>query len=437
MCLRSKNKYAGMKKSLHFCFKCLFSLVYAFVLFEIGLRLFPGLIPLNLLILFNEGPRVEIARRRELPTKDWDTVVVERDDGGPELRIYKPFTRLTWTVGTYETVVMDEMGFCNLPQNSYQLPTIDIITLGDSFTACHAVTPQDTWSSQLSMLTGLSVYNLGRVKIGIHEYIQLLKKFGLQKSPRIVILNVYEGNDFRDARRYYRAVNKNAAQSDATFVDNISSPLPPKSNFIGSDWLERHSYAFNLFLSLLSYADQTYFNPPPPNELEKINFKYRFVFLDEISIPFNSENVDRDEVQSARYMTTLQTSSEVLDAIEDALKTFVDLSEQYDFVPVVTYTPSAHTAYVEYVVFDDPNLTGLMPSFSHEQRQYLNAKSKELGYVFIDFTPSLQAAAQANGPQKLLYYPLDLHLTPAGHAAVANILNQALNDLGILARRGE
>jgi len=86
-----------------------------------------------------------------LPTEKWDTVVIERDDGGPELRIYKLFTRSTWPMGSGGTVVMDEMGFCNSAENSYQQETIDIIALGDSFTTCHAVKTQDTWSSQLDL----------------------------------------------------------------------------------------------------------------------------------------------------------------------------------------------------------------------------------------------------------------------------------------------
>ncbi len=413
-----------MKKSPDFLVKCFVSILFTLILIEIGLRLFPGLIPLHLLTRFEAQPRAEIARSRELPTEKWDTVVVERDDGGPELRIYKPFTKITWPMGSGGTVVMDEMGFCNLPENSYRQETIDIVALGDSFTTCHAVKPRDTWSSRLAQLTGDSVYNLGRVKIGLHEYIQLLKKFGLQKSPKIVIINVYEGNDFRDARRYYREIKKN----DSALPD---APTPTGHYFFDANLLKQYSYAANLFLSVISYLEDTYFYTPEPNEIE-INFKYHFVFPGEVEVPFNSENVDTDEVENALRMTTLQTEPEVFEVIEQALATFVELSEQDNFIPLVTYTPSAHTAYSDYVVFDDPKLKNLMASFSQVQRQYLSAKGEELGYYFVDFTPSLQAAGKAHGPQDLLYYQLDLHLTPSGHAVVAGIIDQALQDLELL-----
>jgi hypothetical protein len=73
-----------MRNLFSFLAKLLFSLVYTLVLIEGGMRLFPQVVPLELLIYFAENPRAEIANRRNLPTT-WGTVVVERDDGGPEL----------------------------------------------------------------------------------------------------------------------------------------------------------------------------------------------------------------------------------------------------------------------------------------------------------------------------------------------------------------
>lgn len=407
-----------MKDYLAFGFKLLLSLLFTLVLFEVGLRFVPHIIPLNLLVLFNEDIRTEIALKRGLPTKE-DTTLIERDDEGPEIRIYKPFTERTWYIqetGTTVTAMMDEMGFCNLPQNSYQLPAIDIITLGDSFTACHAVSAEETWSTQLSKQMGYTVYNLGKIGIGLHEHIQLLKKFGLAKSPKIVIINVYEGNDLRDASHYYEFVHHKEAVEKA-------------ESSIGRNFLGKYSYVANLIFATIQYVNDNYFDPKEAKT--PVNFKYQLVFSGENVIPFNPENVDTDEVRYAMYLTTLQTAPEIFQVVDEVLQTFVDLSKQYDFIPIITYTPSAHTTYIENVVFEDPKLTGLMKSFSYEQRQYLKRKGNELGYIFIDLTPSLQSVAQMNGPEKLLYYQHDLHLTPAGHAAVAEIISRELQQLEI------
>ena len=63
---------------------------------------------------------------------------------------------------------------------------------------------------------------------------------------------------------------------------------------------------------------------------------------------------------------------------------------------------------------------------------FLKLFGKELGYTFVDLTPSLQAAAQASGSQELLYYRYDLHLTPAGHAAIAEIISRTLQELKVV-----
>ena len=405
----------------------LLSIFFTVILIEVGLRIFPGLIPLDLLILFNDEPRTQVARSRGLPTR-WDVVQIERDDGGPDFGVFKPHTIIAWPIrdnGTESTVMMDDIGFCNPPENSYHLPNIDIITLGDSFTICHAVDPQQTWTSKLSVLTGLSAYNLGKGGIGIHEYIQILKQFGLQKSPHVVIMNIYEGNDFRDARSYYRNIMK---QQNSTDQDQQPASTPT--------FLQQKSYAYNLIeAGLIFWQQANYFNTSAnlvtQTDYERINFRYRLVFSDK-EIAWNLENTDTDEVEYAQRLNILKIESGVFESVEDALRTFVELSQQYNFTPIVSYTPSAHTAYADYVIFDDPALTNLMPWFSQMQRDYLAKMSNELGYTFIDLTPALQTAAQVKGSQDLLYYRYDLHLTPSGHAVVAKALSQTLNELKLI-----
>jgi len=58
------------------------SVLIGVALLEIWLRIFPSLIPIELLVHFRKEPRAEIAQRRHLPTED-DTVLLNRDDGGP------------------------------------------------------------------------------------------------------------------------------------------------------------------------------------------------------------------------------------------------------------------------------------------------------------------------------------------------------------------
>ena len=418
-----------MRRLFSFGVKLFFSLIFTFALIEVGLRLFPPVIPLDLLLLFNEQPRTQIATSQGLPTKNLNTIALERDDGGPELRIYKPFTKLTWTIketGDIYRATMDENGFCNPPQ-SYNLPKIDLITLGDSFTACHAVPMEQTWTSQLAALTRLPTYNLGRIGIGIHEYLQIFKAFGVQKKPKIVLMNIYQGNDIRDAIYFYeyRLKSSTTEAPTETTVDWLDSDV------VTNNWLARHSYSYNLLLSYVIYGRDNFFQPVGSRP-ESVNFKYSLIFPDGVSVPFNPENVDKDEVRTAKKLARMEIAPAVFESIERALSEFVGLSKQYNFTPIIVYTPSAYTAYADDVVFADPNLKGLLLSFSHEQRQFLVAQSKKLGFPFIDLTPALQIAAQSNGSDNLLYYQRDLHLTPLGHTVVARVIYENLRAMQLI-----
>jgi len=435
-----------MKKFLSSLFKLFFSLLFALVLLEAGLRLFPNLVPLDFLIHFNEKPRAEIASRVGLKTKG-ETILLEREDGGPELRIFKPHTTVVWPIednGTYSVVKMDRNGFCNPPGND--LPQADIVTLGDSFTWCHAVDPEETWANQLSEMTGMSLYNLGMGGIGTFEYIQILKKFGLQRSPRLVIMNIYEGNDLRDLDRYY--FHRLYHDDDPVEVIAIPPPAQPAGlldhlaegyEFLREELLQNYSYAYNL-----AGAAQEYFkevdspaqtasasSEGSTKEKRKENFKYQLVFSDQ-SVPFNPDNVDTDEAEYARRLYEQEIRFEVLAMLREPLAEFVTLARQNEFIPLVTYTPSAYTAYEAQVVFEDPSLGELMPWFSRQQRTFLEQQAQEIGYIFVDLTPALQTAAKARGAKELLYYRYDLHLTPAGHTVVAEAINQAVQELDLL-----
>jgi hypothetical protein len=157
-------------------------------------------------------------------------------------------------------------------------------------------------------------------------------------------------------------------------------------------------------------------------EDEEVNFRYDFRFPD-TRIAFNLENTDIDEVEHAR---ALRDGKIGLAVLEEGLRRFVDLADQHGFEPVVLHTPSAYTAYADYVEFEDPDLGELMPWFSRTQRDFLQAQSEALGYRFVDLTPALQEAATERGGEALLYFPTNVHLSQLGHEIVARELASVL-----------
>ena len=308
-------------------------------------------------------------------------VSFDRDDGGPPFSVLKPFAKVTYSFsdpGTVNVVSMDESGFCNTPKRQAQRH-FDLVVVGDSSAWCTTVEPETTWTSQLAA-PGRSTYNLSKPGIGPYEYLELLRRFGLAKSPQIAVMNLYEGNDLRDALAY-----KDYRRDPTVSPPQLESPLQTAKNF-----------------------------------------RYELVF-DSNTVSFNSDNGDLDEMLYAELLASDKVS---LTVFSEALEAFVALSRQFDFVPILTYTPSAYTAYKSSVVFEQPELAEVMRLYSQKQRRFFRQKAAALGLAFVDFTPSLQAAAEDyTAPEKLLYFPTNRHLTRYGHAAIAKMLASYLQKI--------
>jgi len=398
---------------------------------EIGLRAFPAeLIPLNWLKRFESDLRIEIAERLALPneTQMWE---VARDDRGPPLRLYKPHARTEQRFSAEErsTVTYDAQGFCNPPRDSYDRPSIDLVIMGDSFTGCVAADPEATWMTRIGELTGLSVYNVGKGGIGPYDYLQIFRHFGLVKNPQVALMNIYEGNDLRDAVRYHEHVDAVRAGDDG-YAD-AAERFEPELDYetLLDNPLGRNSYAVNVGLVALGQAHEGIGNAIARARgtlRPRVNFRYELRFADGAIVPFNVQNADKVEV---RYAGMLQRGEVQLSAFDQALERLAALGQRHDFLPVVSYAPSAYTAYADFVAFEDEALATLMPWFSGVQRAYLRQKSEALGIAFIDLTPALQAAARDLQAKELLYYPANVHYTREGHRVVGDVLAAAVADL--------
>ena len=113
--------------------------------------------------------------------------------------------------------------------------------------------------------------------------------------------------------------------------------------------LGRYSYASNLLLVLAQNGCERVSEVLTPDSVfpdENVglpaDYRYRLNFENR-SIDFNLTNAGREEVSAANQLRSGEASLEVFD---EPLKEFVDLSREHEFVPIVTFTSSAHTAYV-------------------------------------------------------------------------------------------
>jgi hypothetical protein len=394
----------------------LLAAVLSLVVFELALRIVPNAIPPKLLVLFEPSLRAKAAAGAFPLQRDFREVA--RDDGGPPLFVPKPNSPVVSIDATADGVERstDELGFCNPPGRYQGRDRIDVITLGDSFSWCHAVRPEEAWPARLGEKTGLPVFSLGLGGKGPYEYVQYLVAFGLAKKPRVVVMNVYGGNDLRDAVAYrdYRQAASRGEKPPSAEPSSIAPGLV-------SSQIGRNSYAVNFLVALASRLASR-----DASDWEKTGVDFRYeLALAAGPVPFNVENRDRDEVVSARH---LEDGSTPLTIWDEALARFGALAREHGFTAVVSYTPPAYAAYGDLAKFDDAAIAALMTEFDGEQRRFLGERAGSAGYLFHDLTPDLSAAGHAG---ELLYDPVHVHLTARGNAVVAESLARFLASRGI------
>lgn len=408
-----------MKRSLANLLVVIISSLVVLIVFEAVLRYYPSLISEPVLMEFPKPLRRDIAARLGLPLKQARRCIspAERYDKGPELCMARPdfewvqrADEIDRQYGAVELTPQDSNGFCNSGDKAHRDHN-DIVFIGDSFTWCTAIPAQSTFASLLETATGHTTYNLGVPGIGPYEYVELLRRFGLNYSPRIVVMSIYEGNDLRDGIRYQKYVDeRRTATAQGREPESTARPSIFKH-------LKNSSYSLSYISAALEALSKRFHE-------EKINFHYR-VKSSGNTVPMNVTNADTDEVKNARLLAQGKVSLEVW---RMALVEFAKLAREYQFKPFVVYIPSAYTAYASSVVFEDDAVAAAVSSQSDLQRQYLAGLARELGLEFFDTTHYLQDVVHSS---PLAYYPANVHLTEQGHALIARALEPTLRRLGI------
>ncbi|MBU1052387.1 MAG: hypothetical protein KKC46_00980 [Proteobacteria bacterium] len=105
-------------------------------------------------------------------------MLIEKPPGHPDV----PFT-----------LTVDNLGFRNksVPDSS------EVVALGDSFTEGSGVSDDQAWPVLYAAKSGHTLYNLGMSGGSPSNYVEICRKWGVEKHPRIVVCMFYEGNDFR------------------------------------------------------------------------------------------------------------------------------------------------------------------------------------------------------------------------------------------------
>ena len=95
-------------------------------------------------------------------------------------------------------VTYDRWGF----RNPRDLDTADVVLIGDSFLEWSIVPTDDLVSSRLERKLGVTVMNLGQAAYGPQQELEVLRRYGLARRPKVVVWFFFEGNDLQDVPRY-------------------------------------------------------------------------------------------------------------------------------------------------------------------------------------------------------------------------------------------
>lgn len=108
--------------------------------------------------------------------------------------ISKVPTKMNTENGKFISFISDRYGFNNL-DDVYENNNIDILLLGDSFTEGYSVMQKDTIAGVLREKK-YNAISLGKRNSSSLQQFAIFKEYGVQLSPKNIVIIFYEGNDF-------------------------------------------------------------------------------------------------------------------------------------------------------------------------------------------------------------------------------------------------
>lgn len=272
----------------------------------------------------------------------------------------------------------------------------DVVFIGDSFTEAGTVEEKDTFVRRVGADSRLSVVNLGRGAYGPQQELIVLHRYGFAYRPRVVVWQLFEGNDLNDAR-VFSEWKKNPVSQRMPFKDRYFE------NSLLSDWIPRRR----------------------PLSGPLIKFRHSDGIETQITLlyPFDPDAASNEPVG--------------LDETAKAIEQGYRLCQSQGVKLVVVFVPTMVRLMEPYLTFDraEDRARYLPNSFSNGKNDFGGRIAEfcgKLGCSFIDTLPALrQAGAKDN---RDLYIPVDEHLDIRGHQVVAQTIVEWIRSQQISAK---
>lgn len=279
-------------------------------------------------------------------------------------------------------------------RNSTDIKQAEIIFLGDSYTEAGNVPDDEIFVQRTGRALGVTVRNLGRSSYSPPAELIVLKKHGLKCQPRTVVWQIAETNDLEESQSFQRWQETGRKRSE---IDDSWSAR-------AAAWQKR-SPSYRVFTLLRRRA-------PWP-------LSGTFRTADGQIHPVRFYDKPEAKHQPIRHPGWLVMA----DSITDAAK----LLKQQDIRLIVVLIPMKIRAMGHAIVWSDEAKARLgrnweLSPFNTLATQ-LGGLCDQLGVTFIDTTPRLRELTTAG---ELVYLPFDTHLSPQGHAALSELIVDAM-----------
>ncbi|MFB3904133.1 MAG: SGNH/GDSL hydrolase family protein [Acidobacteriota bacterium] len=131
----------------------------------------------------------------------------------------------------------------------------DLVVLGDSLVFGYGVPDQSAWPAILDRsFPNLKVVNLGLVGAGAEQYLRVYRTFGEPLRPKLVIVGMFPGNDFWDAREFNEWLEEGAKGNYMAWRNygHYSGTWKEQPVEAVKSFALRHSYLYNLVIAARS-----------------------------------------------------------------------------------------------------------------------------------------------------------------------------------------
>lgn len=283
----------------------------------------------------------------------------------------------------------------------------EIVVIGDSFIEA-SETNTDLFTERLARISGRRVMNLGTAWYGPFQYLEMLKRYGLESKPKYAVLSFFEGNDLNDVREYIHW-----KKGGDYYHFNLSS----------KGVLARYRLALRETVDYLKLMVKAF----KENETVKEN-RGRTVHPDLVDLQLGDKHL------SARfgYMIDTRDSSQLAQTDEwkeliTLLMEFRNICAEHHIVPLLMFIPTKAHIYAEYTTelsgASWKNIRAGQIAARDNMRNAIIGLADDLHIQLIDLAPTFENAAREG---KLLYYPFDTHWNSVGRETAAEALAKSL-----------